>query len=319
MVSESTFRFIGLIVLIAVALDVTGIVDVGGTVQSLMGVEAPDEIEGTIAGFCQVEDVTVTLNAQDRYTESTGMTGSNYYRIYDGGVSSLKSVADAGTFTTSPGDELEIWMQLDANEGSHYVKSIGKQEVPCSGTLEITSLVEPQGNITIKVWNTDGDKTTTTTTVNQSISNGDVLSLDWEIQGEYETYFPGGVIIFSWLKSSIDKVVPSLGGSELVASTDILNQHTSRGTKYSERTFVIPELVSNAKVSGTLVVDADDTNATFVLNAMEEAAINWTVYDFDCARTDAGQVICGILEDPDDDSDVGDSNSFVSGFYMHPA
>ena len=83
----------------------------------------------TVIPGCNVEDTTVTLSAINKYN-ATSTGGTHRYRV--NGDPAL-TVSDAGSFTASPGDSLEIlWYNADSDR--LYFSDVTSEVIPCRGT-----------------------------------------------------------------------------------------------------------------------------------------------------------------------------------------
>ena len=211
----------------------------------------PSQItQTTPSGLCAVEDTTVTLSAFNKYT-SASTSGTHKYRI--NGAPAL-TVSDAGTFTASPNDAISIlWM----NESNGYYGDVSNEVVPCSGTKTFSQSLIQNGTQTIEVYNEESNLIDGTSN-NETLSAGDVVSLESKIKGTYQKGMPyGGVLVVEYNKTLVDDVVVDFGGSKVnVPVTYAITLSTESVTK----AYSIPALLSNQILSGSITIDADDTN-----------------------------------------------------------
>ena len=149
-----TFLWIGGIgLLVTLGLPFVGIDLLGG-----LGTTTPGAVTTTgttptptLTTICAVEDTTVTLSAQNKYTSvSTG--GTHRYRING---SPALTVADAGTLTASPGDNLEI-LWGNATDSTYYGQ-VETVTVPCAGTKSFSTELVQNGTLTIEVFNEENN------------------------------------------------------------------------------------------------------------------------------------------------------------------
>jgi len=231
---------------------------------------------GTI---CAVEDTTVTLSAQDKYLGAV-VGGSHRYRT--NGAPAL-TVADAGTFTASPGDKLSVLWRNASTTGAY--SSINEYTVPCKGTYTAgednggAKLLSQNGSLTVTVFQDPGGlaiSTAFTGGTNQTLAAGDIKNLKTLIQGQYQRDFPYGLTaVFEYNKTSMDDVIIQAGGIELPL-TSVPMSYTPAGwaTEGVRKAYLIPATLSNAEYQYTIVVDADDTNNP----ASRGSDINMTFY-----------------------------------------
>lgn len=143
----------------------------------------------TVGGKCLgIEDTTVTLSAINEFT--TAATGGTHrYRV---NKAAPKTVSDTGTFTASPGDNLEILFE-NGTATSTTFSVLRNEVIPCSGTVEYTARIPLNGTMTVEVFNEEGDLISST--ANESLEAGDVVTLESKLKSTYERGFPyGGVI-----------------------------------------------------------------------------------------------------------------------------
>jgi len=216
----------------------------------------------TVPALCPVEDTTVTLSAQDKYTSaSTG--GSHRYRICnDNGCSPAKTVTDGSTLTASPGDVIEVLYYNGSTTG--YFSAYEKYTVPCSGTKTFYTTLVNNGSLTTQVWNEEGDLIDSSGN-NETLAAGDVVSLDMKVKGEYKKEFPYGlVLVVEYNKTTIDDVVVNLGGTNLVETEVPESYSATYGSDSAKVAFDVPAVISNEILSGTVTIDADDSEDPLV-------------------------------------------------------
>ena len=217
----------------------------------------------TLSTICAVEDTTVTLSAINKYTQ-VAVGGQHAYRV---GSAPISRVADAGTFTSSPGDLLTI-LWGNATTSAAYLSDVSTETVPCLGTVSLSREMLQNGTATIEVFNEEGNLVDSTigtvpaTSENETLGAGDVVTLRANIKGQYQRGFPyGGVLVVEMngtgSGSTIDDMIADFGGKETsVPSIYSIN----KGTQSRTKAYTIPAILSNQVLSGTIVIDADDTN-----------------------------------------------------------
>jgi len=253
---------------------------------------------------CYIEDTTLTVGPAERMFAPTTKATTSYHRVIKNGVDKGLYL-DGSTLTANPGDQVAIFW--GENDTTYYA---AKQEftVPCNG--EVTAGEMPDSNaykmysngtgVTVRAFNTnDGNKNTDG--VNQSLSAGDVETLDVELRGVYQKAMsPYGkiVVVIEANKSVYDEL--RLGSFETATKPD---QHTVENADKQTWTFEIPNLISNAQLDTNLVVDVDDTvDPTAVDDAAHDILL--TLYDEDWYQnSDTGVMEFGA--ETNRDADVG--------------
>ena len=218
------------------------------------GEKQPQGFQSVCAPGQQVEDTTVTFAGVDKFT-SVSVGGIHRYRV-NGGPALV--VADAGTDTLSPGDEVEI---LFGNESSStYFGAVKTETIPCKGTHTISADMVQNGTLTMRIFNEEGN-IIDGINENETVTSGDVVNLALELQGQFQRGFNlGGVIVVEYNKTVIDDVQIQLDG-QTVTSTNVPSVYTiTLGTDATTKAFLIPALTSNEKFTGTVVIDVDDSN-----------------------------------------------------------
>ena len=233
--------------------------DLGG--DNLPLVASPTNVVvPTTSGFCppgqQVEDTTVTLSSINKYNQTA--TGETHrYRI-DGGAS--RTVSDAGTFTASPGNNIEILFGNGAPTTAHF-GALQNVVVPCDGTIEYTAEVIQNGTVGIDVFNEEGNLISTADNVdeNETLAAGDVVTIQGKVKGTFERGIPyGGILVVEYNTTEIDDVIIQFAGRpiEEVSTPSVL---TVANTDHKFKTFVVPPFLSNEILDFTVTIDADDT------------------------------------------------------------
>ena len=206
------------------------------------------------SGFCAVEDTTVTLSAEDPYT---AVAVGGYHRYSINGAPA-KVIADAGTFTASPGDILNIlWM--NASLASNFGK-VDTLTVPCSGTKTFSTSIANNGTLTWSAWNEEGLLIDTAGS-NETLAAGDVITLTAELKGQYQKDFTHGLtLVVEYNKSAIDKIViANSNGVELGSGIVLQTDAPTLGADSTRIAYLVPPVISNVKWEGTITIDADDT------------------------------------------------------------
>jgi hypothetical protein len=198
------------------------------------------------------EDTTVTLSSQDAYT-STASGGRHRYRI--NGVPSL-TVADGGTFTASPGDRLQVlWMENNSVDGIFSV--LTNEVIPCAGTKTFTVNTYRNGTISLDIFNQEGNLIDNSTSENETLGAGDLVTLSARVRGTYQRGVPyGGIIVAEYDTTFYDDVILQFGGSSVAVPTAYAPIKSNNRTIAYE----IPALFSNDVVTGSIVLDVGSTD-----------------------------------------------------------
>jgi len=220
-------------------------VKIGGSTLSV-GDEPASNVPGTI---CAVEDTTVTLTSVNAFTDvSAG--GTHRYSL--NGNPAL-TIADAGTFTASPGDRLKVLWQ-NASTSAGYYSDVSDIVIACKGTQTVSTKLYQNGTLTIDVFNEGGNLIDSSN--NETLAAGDTVTLKAELTGQYQRGFPyGGIVIAEWNGTEIDDVILNFGGAK-VDTPDFFTRNTSYPSQVA--TYSVPQLLGNIKVTGTMYIDADD-------------------------------------------------------------
>lgn len=255
--------------------------------------------------LCAIEDTTVTLSSINAYTEGAA-GGTHRYRVNSGPA---LTVSDAGTFTASPGNTLSI---LYGNESDGtYFGSVANVVVPCRGTYnpaeDSTAYKRYQnGTLAIRVFNEEGNLIDTAGE-NETLANGDIVSLKTELQGTFQRGFPyGGIVVAEYNKTTVDDVQVQLGGSQ--TGTPSIYAITL-GTDAQTKTFTVPAMLSNQLISGSVVIDADDTNNP--PDAGSDVVLTFYPYDYFINDDTGGSFSGPAAEDEDSVQTFGHSTAFT--------
>ena len=201
-----------------------------------------------------VEDVTITFSAKDAADESVNVGGSHQYRICNAGgtCGSLKTVANLGTDTASPGDIIEVLFAQGNTTGSVVYLPIYKTfTLPDKGTFEAVSEVYRNGTITIEVFNEEGNLIDTAVE-NETLGAGDKPTLTHKIKGTQDRgqYFYGGCLIVEYNSSAYDNVVANYDGTSTRISTP--DWYTESATAFTTKTYAVPSFINNQILSGSI-------------------------------------------------------------------
>ena len=207
-----------------------------------------------------IEDVTVTFSAKDASDDSINVGGAHQYRICNaggGGCGSLKTVANLGTDTTSPGDILEVlFAQGNASGSVVYMPAYKTFTVPDKGTFEAQTEVWRNGTITIEVFNEEGNLIDTSLE-NETLGSGDKPTLTHKIKGTQDRgqYVYGGCMIVEYNRTGYDDVKVTYEGVSTRLSTP--DWYSPSTTVHTTKTYTVPPFTNNAIISGSITPEVD--------------------------------------------------------------
>ena len=266
-------------------------------------------VQSTPSGICAVEDTTVTLSATNKFTAAaTG--GTHRYRINNGPA---LTVTDAATLTASPGDRIQV-LWGNAVDTTHF-GAVTSEIVPCSGTKTYTTELVTNGSVTIEVFNEEGNLIVNGTE-NETMANGDVVTLTAKLKGSYQNGFPyGGVIVVEFngtgSGSEFDDVIVDFGGSPTsVPSIYSITMGTSARTK----AFTVPAILSNQIIEGTIVLQADSVINPSIGDLVPPPVLSFYPNDY-FINDDTGGSFDGPTVTDEDDAQTGGSGH-ATRFYL---
>jgi len=229
--------------------------------------------KGACAPGVSVEDTTVTLSAINKFTAAaTG--GTHRYRVNGGPA---LTVANAGTFTASPGDVINILFMNGSETDSIYYSAISTETIPCSGTVTFSKELYSNSSVVIDVFNEEGNLIDTAG-VNETLAAGDVVTLVAKLRGAFQTGHPyGGVIVANYPNPAYDRVIVDFVEGEPVKVGKPTYAATTNGT-FTTESYVVPPIIGTDVITGTVTIDVDNTRAP---TAVPSDAINLTYYPYD--------------------------------------
>lgn len=219
------------------------------------GEETPQESPGSgeEIPLCAIEDTTVTVSTKDIYT-SLATGGTHRYSV--NGAPAL-TLSNAGSFTASPGDNIKFLLMNGSETDSNYNSKTFDVKVPCKGTYTVTQDLYQNGTVTLEVYNEEGDLINGGTN-NETLANGDVVSLDIKVKGTYQTAWEyGGIIVAEYPKAQYDDVIIEFNGVATSATVPTFN--TPLNGSQSRKAYEVPALFSTTAVLGKITLDVDDT------------------------------------------------------------
>lgn len=248
----------------------------------------------TSGGICAVEDTTVTLSATNKYTQAaTG--GTHRYRV--NGAPAL-TVSDAGTFTASPGDRLEI-LFMNATSGT-YFSELQNVVVPCVGTKTISASIPQNGTLTYDIFNEEGNLFSANAGVNnESLAAEDMVTLEAKLKGTFERGLPyGGVMVVEMNKTVVEDVIVKFNNVENEVSTPSVYD-IQHGADSRTRSYEVPTVESNEIIQSSFTIDAAATDPT----AIDANDIHITIYANDYyVNEETGGSIEGPSSGDEDDA-----------------
>lgn len=211
-----------------------------------------------------VEDVTVTFSAKDASDESINVGGAHQYRICNagGGCGSLKTVANLGTDTASPGDVVEVLFANGNSSGSVvYLGTYKTFTLPDKGTFEASGLVWRNGTTTIEVFNEEGNLIDQVVE-NETLTTGDAPTLTHKIKGTQDRgqFNYGGCAIVEYNQTAYDEVKVTYEGVSTRISTP--SYYTVSSTANTAKTYVVPPFTNNQIISGSITPDVKSADGS---------------------------------------------------------
>lgn len=302
---------------LGIAMLVIGVLPIMGLVPQLDGLNNLIQLGGetlaagttttvqeTPSGICAVEDTTVTLSALSGGIGSAA-GGTHRYRICNsGGCTPGLTVSDAGTFTASPGDNLEILFGNDSS--TTYYGELLNAKVPCSGTKTFFADVWRNGTLTIRVFNEEANLIDSASEF-ETLDSGDSVTLDMNVQGAKDYGFPhGGLIVAEWDKNNITDVEVNLGGSLVNVPT----VHTVKNTTFSSKAYSVGPILSNQKIEGTVYIESKSG-----VNPDIQADIYLLFYPYDYyVNEEGGGVVSGpAVQDENNNQPLAHITEYVLG------
>lgn len=231
----------------------SGPINLGDTF-AVTGGDNSQGIDVDVTGCDLGTKTTVTLSAIDKYT-SLATGGTHRYRI--NGAPAV-DIADAGTFTASPEDQITV---LWANESKTlYYGEIGEYKVPCAGAKTFYTELSQNGTLSSSLKDSD-DIALEGSANNQTLSAGDVKTLSMKLSGTYQNDFPYGfVAVVEYNNTAIDDVILStVDGVELQSDVVLQSYSATYGAVSSKKAYAVSAINSNADLNLKVTIDADDS------------------------------------------------------------
>lgn len=219
--------------------------------QSIVAPTSPGSPVTTTGKCIGVEDTTVTLSAINKYT--TAQTGGTHRYRLNGGPA--LTVSNAGTLTASPGDKISVLWMNGSETPSIYFSAVADEVIACAGTQTLSANLYQNGTMTIEVYSEEANLIDGIAT-NESLANGDVVTLQAKLKGQYQRGFPyGGVIVAEYPLAVYDDVIVDFGGKLVSRPTFYTQFNGSQTTK----TYSVPALLNTDVLQGKVTIDVDDT------------------------------------------------------------
>lgn len=299
---QSKWLFAGIFIAIAVVLVAMqlGYLSQFGLSPLAAGVptptpDTPIPDQTTPSGICAIEDTTVTLSSVNKYTNApTG--GTHRYRI---GNQAAKTVSDAGTFTASPGDKLNI-LYGNGTSGT-YFSEVREVTIPCKGTFNPSEISPVQlvenGTVTINVFNEEGNLISAAGE-NETLGAGDVANLKVELRATNKKGAPyGGILLIELNGSDFDEENTELSFGDLTVSpASTPNVHDVTNISNKVVAYEIGAFEGAALHTGTLTLDVDDNNDPGQTN---DPKVIFRPYDYFVNEDTGGSYDGPAVEDED--------------------
>lgn len=272
--------------------------------------EVTEEAEEVITPFIDVcppgsvEDVTVTLAATD-FDRGTSTGGTHRYRV--NGAPAL-TVSDAGTFTAAAGDTIEV-LWYNASISGTYFSDVSTFQLGCSkGAQTLTRALHDNGTADVAVFNEEGnlidgynDFAVGACIENETLTNGDVVTLKAEYKQAYQTSAPyGAVMIVEYNVSCIDDVIVDFGGGPVEVPQSIMKNY-SLSTAAAFKAYSIPATYSSDILYGSIMIDVDDVQDPQNQDAGLSDIKLYTLVNNYYIDDDAGGAFAGPAANDEDD------------------
>jgi len=248
------------------------------------------------------EDTTVTLSAVDKYT-SVATGGSHRYKI--NGAPAL-TVANAGTFTASPGDTLEI-LWFNATSGA-YLSDRSVEVIPCNaGTKTFSRELYANATVTVNVFNSAGNQIDGNT-INETIGAGDAKALQGEISASNKAGFShGGVVTVEYNDTEFDEVTLTSGTFGLSSRGGNPTVHKLTSVDNTAVSYNADALIGSGIKTFTVNYDADDTVNP---GTTSDIVITWRPNNYFINEDTAGSFDGPAVEDEDRTATYGQLSVF---------
>lgn len=256
--------------------------------------------------FCGVEDTTITLSAIDA-TTAAAVGGRHTYKI--SGAPSL-GIADAGTFTASPGDEVQVLWANGTSSTGNYFGDITTTTISCKGTQTLTRELYQNGTLTIEVFNEEGNLIDTSGE-NETLANGDVVTLTAKIKGTFQRGFPhGGIIVLEYDSTYFDDVILDFGPGTNKVGTPTFHSNTNVNNKTVG--YEIGPILGNAILEGTVTIDThDDNNPAGVTGSSQDIRLTFYPKNPYIDDDEGGAYAIAAIEDEDGNQAFFHATAFV--------
>lgn len=171
----------GWVVLVIALLAYAFIPGVQNAVNGIFGqvgpAPAPTSGGTTSPTICPIEDTTVQVDTNDKFSKATEASNGSH-RIFVDNVD-RGYVAEGGTFSVSPGQEYKVIL---VQNSTGYYPATKTGTVPCRGTLDVSGGVAIYDNsLTFTQWDENGQVITATGSVAVDMSADSVYTLPFKI------------------------------------------------------------------------------------------------------------------------------------------
>ena len=349
---EGTKMFVFLAGLFLIVLAGTGRIPIPflGATTGPDGTPVSPVTEVKVTGEKACGSTTMTMDFEEKYAQSTGMTAQNgtIYITSNGEVSEKGTFSEGGTFTAQGGDVLDVYYALDPAQTTYYA-SHATGKIPCTGQTAAfsTSSILEKGNLagtlqdpahkvfradtglTVTIINDDNTQNigSSTTGKNQSVGAGETVNLEVRLKPTFERGYgvaKGSTLACQFNDSAWDqsKSEVSLDGNVLPVAefTPTSSRFPLVHTDFTSKYWQVPPIDGKLKSRLDFIfnVKGDDTNQPTnggrMGNAVDGANWNCSLLDTDLYKNDDG-LIKADVEDRDDNSEVGVTNfAFHMGF-----
>jgi len=263
---------------------------------------------------CTKEDTTVTLSAVDKYTGAS-VGGTHAYSV---GTGTLKELADLGTFTADPGNQITV-LYGNGSDSSYFSGTL-TFTVPCAGAfdpsqdsnyVDSTKLVQ-NGSLTLSVYSEDNFKIDGET-YNETIGAGESSTMKVDVRATSQKGFPhGGIFVIEQNATDFDvsKTVLTFDGITLNRLSNVPGVLTVAST---DNKFVVYETTQAIEGSGLTAgtIYLETKTASQNPGDANDPVISFRPYDYYRDPQTVSEISGPAVSDSTDTATFGHVTSFT--------
>ena len=234
-----------------------------GDVIPQIGLEVAGGV-GAVAGagpisnaLCGVK-TTVTASGINKYT-GTAVGGTHAYRI--GATGPLQYVADAGTFTASACDTLEL-LWVNGSNKAGYWSDKRTETIPAGSeafVLKTGGDLIANNTPTITIYNDKGSAIDSGFN-NLTLGANDVRTVKMEIRGVSQTGYPyGGIVLAEFNKTAFDSILIDCGDKTMVSTPAF---YPVGSTLRTTNAYKLPAILDTQTIECAVTFDVSSSDIT---------------------------------------------------------